>query len=32
MSGNGREWGAFGFEAFLEEVSYVGYRPAQSGA
>ncbi len=28
MSGNGREWGAFGFEAFLEEVSYVGYKPA----
>ncbi|MCD9029722.1 aldehyde dehydrogenase family protein [Luteimonas sp. BDR2-5] len=27
MSGNGREWGAFGFEAFLEEVSYVGYTP-----
>lgn len=28
MSGNGREWGAFGFEAFLEEVAYVGYQPA----
>lgn len=28
MSGNGREWGAFGFEAFLEEISYVGYKPA----
>ena len=28
MSGNGREWGAFGFDAFIEEVSYVGYGPA----
>ena len=26
-SGNGREWGASGFEAFLEEVAYVGYDP-----
>lgn len=30
MSGNGREWGAFGFDAFVEEVSYVGYRPGSS--
>jgi aldehyde dehydrogenase (NAD+) len=30
MSGNGREWGAFGFEAFLEEISYVGYEPASA--
>ena len=27
MSGNGREWGAFGFDAFLEEIAYVGYAP-----
>jgi aldehyde dehydrogenase (NAD+) len=27
MSGNGREWGAFGFDAFLEEIAYVGYQP-----
>lgn len=32
MSGNGREWGAFGFEAFLEEVAYVGYQPATTAA
>jgi aldehyde dehydrogenase (NAD+) len=25
MSGNGREFGAAGFEAFTEEVSYIGY-------
>lgn len=30
MSGNGREWGAFGFDAFVEEVSYVGYNPADA--
>ena len=29
MSGNGREWGAYGFDAFVEEVSYVGYEPLQ---
>lgn len=29
MSGNGREWGAFGFDAFVEEVSFVGYQPAE---
>ena len=28
QSGNGREWGAFGFDAFVEEVSYVGYQPS----
>ena len=27
-SGNGREWGDFAFEAFLEPVSFVGYNPA----
>jgi aldehyde dehydrogenase (NAD+) len=27
MSGNGREFGASGFEAFLEEVAYIGYQP-----
>lgn len=27
MSGNGREFGAAGFEAFTEEVSYLGYEP-----
>ncbi|MDT5238149.1 MAG: aldehyde dehydrogenase [Mycobacterium sp.] len=27
-SGNGREWGEYGFEAFLEPVSLVGYHPA----
>ena len=32
MSGNGREWGAFGFDAFLEEVAYVGYQPAGAAA
>jgi aldehyde dehydrogenase (NAD+) len=32
MSGNGREWGAFGFEAFLEDVAYVGYQPAGAAA
>lgn len=32
MSGNGREWGAFGFDAFLEEVAYVGYAPAPAAA
>jgi len=29
QSGNGREWGAFGFDAFLEEIAYVGYRPPE---
>jgi aldehyde dehydrogenase (NAD+) len=29
MSGNGREWGAGGFESCLEEVSFIGYTPAQ---
>jgi aldehyde dehydrogenase (NAD+) len=28
MSGNGREWGAFGLEAYLEEIAYVGYEPS----
>jgi aldehyde dehydrogenase (NAD+) len=32
MSGNGREWGAFGFEAYVEEVAYVGYQPASGAA
>lgn len=32
MSGNGREWGAFGFDAFIEEISYVGYQPATQAA
>ncbi|WP_129774584.1 aldehyde dehydrogenase family protein [Peristeroidobacter soli] len=32
MSGNGREWGAFGFEAFLEETAYVGYQPASAAS
>jgi len=32
MSGNGREWGAFGFDAFLEEIAYVGYAPAATPA
>jgi aldehyde dehydrogenase (NAD+) len=27
MSGNGREFGAAGFEAFTEDVSYLGYAP-----
>ncbi|MEZ5441763.1 MAG: aldehyde dehydrogenase family protein [Lysobacterales bacterium] len=27
QSGNGREWGAFGLESFLEEVAYLGYQP-----
>ncbi|MFT4265609.1 MAG: aldehyde dehydrogenase family protein [Xenophilus sp.] len=30
QSGNGREWGAFGFDAFLEEVAYVGYQPNEA--
>lgn len=29
MSGNGREWGAGGFESCLEEVSFIGYTSAQ---
>lgn len=29
-SGNGREWGDFSFEAFLEPVALVGYTPASS--
>jgi aldehyde dehydrogenase (NAD+) len=28
MSGNGREWGDHGFEAFLEVKAFVGYAPA----
>lgn len=32
MSGNGREWGAFGFDACVEEVAYVGYAPATAAA
>ncbi len=28
MSGNGREWGAAGFESFLEDIAYLGYAPA----
>jgi aldehyde dehydrogenase (NAD+) len=32
MSGNGREWGAFGLESFLEEIAYVGYQPAAGAA
>ena len=32
MSGNGREWGPSGCDAFLEEVSHVGYKPAQPAA
>ncbi|MFJ6263317.1 aldehyde dehydrogenase family protein [Rhodococcus erythropolis] len=27
-SGNGREWGDFAFEAFLEPISLVGYNPS----
>ena len=27
-SGNGREWGEFGFEAFLEVKAIIGYNPA----
>ncbi len=27
-SGNGREWGEFGFEAFLEIKAFIGYNPA----
>jgi aldehyde dehydrogenase (NAD+) len=27
MSGNGREWGTGGFEAFLEDISFLGYMP-----
>jgi aldehyde dehydrogenase (NAD+) len=30
MSGNGREGGASGFEAFLETKAYVGFAPAQA--
>ncbi|HTP65718.1 MAG TPA: aldehyde dehydrogenase family protein [Geobacteraceae bacterium] len=30
-SGNGREWGDFGFEAFLEVKSYLGRNPPQAG-
>lgn len=30
MSGNGREWGAYGFDAFLDEIAYVGYAPGHS--
>jgi aldehyde dehydrogenase (NAD+) len=26
-SGNGREWGAYGFESFLEPVALIGYTP-----
>jgi aldehyde dehydrogenase (NAD+) len=28
MSGNGREWGEYAFEAFLEVKAFVGYNPA----
>jgi len=28
QSGNGREWGAFGFEEFLEVKAVLGYRPS----
>jgi aldehyde dehydrogenase (NAD+) len=28
QSGNGREWGEFGFEEFLEVKAVLGYRPA----
>jgi aldehyde dehydrogenase (NAD+) len=31
-SGNGREWGAFGIDAFVEEVAYVGYAPSAAAA
>ena len=27
MSGNGREWGDFGFDEYLETKSTVGYAP-----
>ena len=29
-SGNGREWGDYGFEAFLEVKAFIGYNPASS--
>jgi aldehyde dehydrogenase (NAD+) len=31
-SGNGREWGAAGFEAFLETMSLVGYEPTAAAS
>jgi aldehyde dehydrogenase (NAD+) len=30
-SGNGREWGQFGFDEYLETKSAIGYEPASSG-
>jgi aldehyde dehydrogenase (NAD+) len=30
-SGNGREWGQFGFDEYLETKSAIGYAPASSG-
>lgn len=27
QSGNGREWGAYAFEAFLEPKALIGYNP-----
>jgi aldehyde dehydrogenase (NAD+) len=30
MSGNGREWGDFGFIEFLEVKAVLGYTPAQA--
>ena len=27
QSGNGREWGVFGFEEFLEIKAVMGYKP-----
>lgn len=30
MSGCGREWGTYGFDAFLEEVAYIGYQPSSA--
>lgn len=32
MSGNGREWGAAGFEAFLEDIAYMGFDPVALAA
>ena len=31
-SGNGREWGEIGFEAFLETKALIGYEPASTSA
>jgi len=30
MSGNGREWGDYGFHEFLETKAMLGYNPAQA--